>query len=77
MLCNVCGKQERYRYYKNYDSLEIHYKISHYICSDQECLNKKFIAFKNAEELKVHKMQTHDKSSNKKIDIKQLCGFQY
>lgn len=49
MLCNVCGKQEKYRYYKNYDSLEIHYKISHYICNDENCLAKKFIAFKNAE----------------------------
>ena len=21
ILCNVCGKQEKYRYYKNYDGL--------------------------------------------------------
>jgi len=59
MICNVCSKQYRYRYYKNYDSLEIHYKMSHYICSDELCLAKKFIAFKNADELRVHKIQYH------------------
>lgn len=78
ILCNVCGKQEKYRYYKNYDSLEVHYKISHYICNDENCLAKKFIAFRNAEELRLHRLQMHDKGfSNKKIDIKELCGFQY
>lgn len=77
MLCHVCGKQERYRYYKNYDKLETHYKISHYICNDENCLAKKFIAFKNAEELRLHRMQAHDKYGQKKIDMKELCGFQY
>lgn len=55
----------------------MHYKISHYICNDENCLAKKFIAFKNAEELKVHRMQVHDKYGQKKIDMRQLCGFQY
>jgi len=77
MICNVCGKQHKYRYYKNYDSLEVHYKISHYICNDENCLAKKFIAFKNAEELKLHRMQMHEKLGQKKIDMRELCGFQY
>lgn len=51
----MCGPAEKYRYYKSYDSMETHYKISHYICSDPNCLAKKFIAFRSAEELKVHK----------------------
>ena len=55
MLCNVCGNEEKYRFYSNYDSLEVHYKISHYICSDPTCLAKKFIAFRSAEELRVHR----------------------
>ena len=55
MLCNVCGNEEKYRFYSNYDSLEVHYKISHYICSDPNCLAKKFIAFRSAEELRVHR----------------------
>ena len=57
--CNVCGQAEKYRFYKNYDSMETHYKISHYICSDPNCLAKKFIAFRSAEELKVHKAEIH------------------
>ena len=76
MICNICGPQEKYRYYKNYDGLETHFKISHYICVEKDCLDKKFIAFKTADELKVHKMQLHEKQG-KKIDIRQLCGFQY
>lgn len=64
--CHVCGKNERFRYYNNYDSLEIHYKMSHYICSDKNCLAKKFIAFRSAEELKVHRYQIHDSSYGKK-----------
>jgi SUMO ligase MMS21 Smc5/6 complex component len=52
--------------------------MSHYICNDENCLAKKFIAFKNAEELRLHRLQIHDKQyTNKKIDIKELCGFQY
>ena len=79
MLCHVCGKQERYRYYKKYDKLETHYKISHYICNDENCLAKKFIAFKSAEELKVHRAQVHHKGGggNKKVELRDMCGFQY
>lgn len=52
--------------------------MSHYLCNDENCLQKKFIAFKNAEEMQLHRLQMHDKGySNKKIDIKELCGFQY
>lgn len=67
MICNVCGSQHRYIYYKNYDSLETHYKISHYICSDMNCLAKKFIAFKSAEELKIHRSEIHSVGNRKYI----------
>lgn len=33
--------------------------MTHYICSDVNCLAKKFIAFKSAEELRVHKAEVH------------------
>lgn len=48
MVCNVCPPDYKYIYYKNYDSLQTHYKISHYICPDPNCLAKKFIAFRSA-----------------------------
>lgn len=76
MTCNVCGAEHKYVYYKDYDGLENHYKISHYICSDLNCLAKKFIAFRSAQELKIHRTQAHS-VGNKKIDGKQLCGFNY
>lgn len=40
------------------------------------CMAKKFIAFRTAEELKIHRTEAHT-SGNKKIDGKQLCGFNY
>lgn len=49
MTCNVCGSQQKYKYYKNYNNLETHYKMSHYICTESDCLDKKFIAFKTAD----------------------------
>lgn len=48
MICNVCGVENRYIFYKDYNGLENHYKISHYLCSDANCLAKKFIAFRSA-----------------------------
>lgn len=67
ITCNVCGSQHKYVYYKDYDSLETHYKISHYICSDLNCLAKKFIAFRNAEELKIHRTEAHSAGNKKYI----------
>lgn len=48
ITCNVCGPQHKYRYYKNYNNLETHFKMTHYICMEKDCLDKKFIAFKTA-----------------------------
>lgn len=77
--CSVCGPAYKYIYYKSYQNLENHYKISHYICSDVDCVAKKFIAFKSAEELKVHRAQVHHKGGggNKKVELRDMCGFQY
>ena len=33
---------------------------------EKDCLDKKFIAFKTADELKVHRMHVHDRNINKK-----------
>lgn len=57
--------------------MENHYKISHYLCSDANCLAKKFIAFRSAEEMKVHKAEVHSIGNMKRVDAKQLCGFNY
>ena len=48
--------------------------MSHYMCNDQNCLAKKFIAFKNAEELRLHRIQYHDRNAIKKIDVKELLA---
>lgn len=76
MYCSICGKDHRYRYYQGYQSLEVHFKMSHYICPDPTCLAQKFIAFATPDELQLHRVQVHDKN-NKKVDMRQLCGFQF
>jgi hypothetical protein len=73
-ICSVCGAQHRYTYYKDLNGLEIHYKISHYACSDPSCAAKKLIGFRNAEELKIHKIEAHG-IGGKKNDAKMLCSF--
>jgi len=65
MVCNVCPTDYRYTFYKDYDGLETHYKISHYICSDPNCLAKKFIAFRSSDELKLHKTEVHSIGNKK------------
>jgi hypothetical protein len=30
--CNICGIQEKFRFYDQYKNLETHFKMSHYLC---------------------------------------------
>jgi hypothetical protein len=41
-------------YYENYASLETHFKGSHFLCNEKECLEKKFVVFQNDIDLKAH-----------------------
>lgn len=47
--CHICkargGEAERWRYFKDYNMLERHFKNEHHLCGAPECLEKKFVVF--------------------------------
>ncbi|RYO76515.1 hypothetical protein DL766_009684 [Monosporascus sp. MC13-8B] len=59
--CFLCDRQDprRPHYYLNYDSLEEHFRKDHYLCSDRECLEKKFVVFGSEVDLKAHQLSEH------------------
>jgi hypothetical protein len=44
----------RFIYYRDYKSLERHFRASHFICEEEECLQKSFIVFETHPELELH-----------------------
>ncbi len=58
--CHICTRQGiLYKYYSNYENLELHFRSEHYICEDQKCLEKKFVVFVNSIDLAAHNHQFH------------------
>ncbi|XP_076890215.1 uncharacterized protein LOC143541220 [Bidens hawaiensis] len=59
--CHICQRQNpgKYEYYKDYDDLEMHFRQEHFLCEDEACLIKKFVAFPSEAEMKVHNAQEH------------------
>ena len=75
--CDICekGLGVQYRYYRDYDDLETHFKKDHYLCDEEECLLKKFVVFNNSIDFQAHVAEEHphrnsNKKAGKKIDIK-------
>lgn len=68
--CFLCKKKKfKDFYYKNYQSLEIHFGMSHYACSDLNCKAKGFVVFKTKEELEKHMVIIHKAPGKKKIRV--------
>jgi hypothetical protein len=56
--CHLCVRSGVGRdvYYKNYASLEEHFKQEHFLCLFKECLDSKFVVFSTEIDLKVHEV---------------------
>ncbi len=69
--CHLCtDKKFKYFYYKNSNTLEIHYQLSHFACSYESCkLN--MIVFKNMLTLEKHLKRVHREEEflNKRINL--------
>lgn len=67
--CHVCKQIDSLnpQYFKNYDSLEDHFRTDHYICTVQSCLDAKFVVFPDEIELKTHLINEHNLSNNNLI----------
>lgn len=81
--CHICDRQNQGRpqYYVDYNALEIHFRKDHFLCPDQECLDKKFVVFDSEMDLKAHQLEAHPHGLSKdarrdarKVD---MSGFQY
>ncbi|KAI1814666.1 hypothetical protein GGS20DRAFT_547320 [Poronia punctata] len=80
--CFLCDRQDprEPHYYRDYNSLEKHFKNDHYPCSDRECLEKKFVVFGSEMDLKAHQLSEHGNSLSKDVRrearVVDLSGFE-
>ena len=82
--CHICDRRNPTRqqqYYVDYNSLEQHFSSDHFLCADQDCMDKKFVVFESEIDLKAHQLEAHPNGLSKdarrdarKVDI---SGFDY
>jgi hypothetical protein len=82
--CHLCDRRDGGRkpqYYVDYNALEVHFRKDHFVCPDQECLEKKFVVFDSDMDLKAHQLEAHPNGLTKdarrdarRVDI---SGFDY
>ncbi|KAH0259093.1 hypothetical protein KCU71_g21306, partial [Aureobasidium melanogenum] len=82
--CHLCDRRDGGRqpqYYIDYNALEVHFRKDHFVCPDQECLEKKFVVFDSEMDLKAHQLEAHPNGLTKdarrdarRVDI---SGFDY
>ncbi|KAJ6066704.1 uncharacterized protein N7446_003741 [Penicillium canescens] len=68
--CHICDRRSSHRqqqYYVDYNALEHHFQKDHFICLDQECLEKKFVVFESQMDLKGHQLEAHPNGLSKDI----------
>ena len=59
-ICKASGTaEERWKYYRDYNMLERHFRNDHWLCENAECLEKKFIVFESEVDFKAHQVQEH------------------
>lgn len=70
--CFICDRRDSRQphYYLDYNALEQHFKKDHFICSDRECLEKKFVVFESEVDLKAHQLSEHGSSLPKGRDAR-------
>ncbi|KAG5520070.1 hypothetical protein PMAC_001146 [Pneumocystis sp. 'macacae'] len=67
--CHVCDQmagQLKHQYYLDYDSLEKHFQNDHYMCSEIECLEKRFVVFGTEFDLRAHQLEVHKNNLSSK-----------
>lgn len=61
--CHICkargGEEERWKYYRDYDMLEKHFRRDHWLCGNKECLDQKFVVFESEVDYKAHQVEVH------------------
>lgn len=80
--CHICDRRtggNKPQYYVDYNALEHHFTQDHHPCLDQECMEKKFVVFESAIDLKAHQIEQHPNGLTKgRIDRRvDLSNFDY
>ncbi|KAI1761924.1 hypothetical protein GGR53DRAFT_522048 [Hypoxylon sp. FL1150] len=81
--CFICDREDprQPHYYRDYNALEEHFRKDHYLCSDRECLEKKFVVFGSEMDLKAHQLSDHSGSLSKDVRrdarLVDMAGFDY
>ncbi|KAI4160796.1 MAG: hypothetical protein LQ342_005411 [Letrouitia transgressa] len=82
--CHICDRRNSGReqqYYVNYDALELHFRKDHFLCAEQECLEKKFVVFESEMDLKAHQLEAHpnglSKDARKDAKRVDISSFDY
>ena len=73
--CHICDRRNQGRqqqYYVDYNSLELHFKKDHFLCADQECLDKKFVVFDSEMDLKAHQLEAHPNGLSRGRDARRV-----
>ncbi|CAL5865939.1 uncharacterized protein PFLUO_LOCUS146 [Penicillium psychrofluorescens] len=68
--CHICDRHATNRqqqYYIDYNALEGHFQKDHFLCLDQECLEKKFVVFESQMDLKAHQLEAHPDGLSKDV----------
>ena len=66
--CHICDRRNQGRqqqYFLDYNTLEQHFRHDHFLCPDQECLDKKFVVFESEMDLKAHQLDAHPNGLSK------------
>lgn len=82
--CHICDRRSGHRqqqYYVDYNALEEHFQKDHFLCLDQECLEKKFMVFESQMDLKGHQLEYHpnglSKDARRDARMVDLSSFDY
>lgn len=64
--CHICDQSnpKTADYYKNYDTLYIHFTKAHYVCSVASCIEKRFVVFRDDLDLTAHMLKEHGGLNN-------------
>lgn len=76
-LCDRVTDANNPRYFLDYNALEAHFNNDHYPCMDAECMEKKFVVFDSAMDLKAHQVEQHPNGLTKDARRVDLSGFNY
>jgi hypothetical protein len=66
--CHICDRRNEGRkqqYFVDYNALAVHFRKEHFVCPDQECLDKKLIVFDSEMDLKAHQLEVHPNGLSK------------